>query len=298
MPPQTLKRPTEDVSYSNDEDEYDTWVNKKKSRYLYTYKLKSQSPDLFQNESESIHSTQSKATIEVTDLLDFSSVTSCQSDCDCDDSSQSDCDCDDSSQSDCDSSSQSDLSECEVVTTKNIFLDTEKSYIFDTDLQIFISETNFKSQVVFEKCCQCQKPNSNHNFQYCNQCFKYRMQLFESTSNPKPKSIKRLYNMANRAEENYLPKDCQSSSTSNSQESLNSLGISGLCLSQDTSNIFENATDNCNICFLKPKNGIFNHGKTAHVYCCYTCAKHIWSRSGKCPICNLKIRYVTKAVRA
>jgi len=50
-----------------DEDEYDTWVNKKKSRYLYTYKLKSQSPDLFQNindsdESESIHSTQSKAT--------------------------------------------------------------------------------------------------------------------------------------------------------------------------------------------------------------------------------------------
>nr|BAH70737.1 ACYPI004396 [Acyrthosiphon pisum]BAH70738.1 ACYPI004396 [Acyrthosiphon pisum] len=124
------------------------------------------------------------------------------------------------------------------------------------------------------------------------------MQLFESTSNPKPKSIKRLYNMANRAEENYLPKDCQSSSTSNSQESLNSLGISGLCLSQDTSNIFENATDNCNICFLKPKNGIFNHGKTAHVYCCYTCAKHIWSRSGKCPICNLKIRYVTKAVRA
>lgn len=126
----------------------------------------------------------------------------------------------------------------------------------------------------------------------------HRLQLFESTSNRKPKSIKRLNSMANRAEENYLPKDYQdSSSTSNSQESLNSLGVSGLCLSSQgsTSNI---STNNCNICYLKPKNGIFNHGKTAHVYCCYTCAKQIWSRSGKCPICNLKIRYVTKAVHA
>ncbi|XP_015363610.1 PREDICTED: E3 ubiquitin-protein ligase Mdm2-like isoform X2 [Diuraphis noxia] len=278
MPPQTLKRPTEDVSYSNDEDEYDTWVNKKKSRYLYTYKLKSQSPDLFQNindsdQSESIHSTQSKDTIEVADLLDFSSVTSCHSDCDCDGSSQSDCDYK--------SSSLSDSSECEV-TKNDIFLDIENGYVpDDTDLQIFISETNFKSSLIFRKCCQCQKPNSNLNFQYCNQCFKYRMQLFENSSNSKPKSIKRFYNMANRTEENYLPKDCQeSSSTSNSQESLNSLGISGLCLSQDsTSNTFENTTNSCNICFLKPKNGIFNHGKTAHVYCCYTCAKHIWSRS-------------------
>ncbi|CAH1724698.1 unnamed protein product [Aphis gossypii] len=273
----------------------DTWVNKKKSRYLYTYKLKS-SDDLFEHindsdQSESIDSTQSKATIEVADILDFSSVTSCPSDCDCD--SQN------SSQSDCvyKSSSQSESE----VSKDDIFLGVEDNYDpDDSDLEKFISETDFKFPVVFQKCCKCQKPNSNHYFQYCNQCFKNRMQLFESTSKPKPKSIKRLYNMANRTEENYIPRDCQeSSSTSNSQESLNSLGISGLCLSQEsTSNTFENTTNSCNVCFLKPKNGIFNHGKTAHVYCCYTCAKHIWSRSGKCPICNLKIRYVTKAVRA
>ncbi|XP_025194683.1 protein Mdm4-like isoform X2 [Melanaphis sacchari] len=294
MPPQTLKRPTEDVYNSDDEyDMGDTWVNKKKSRYLYTYKLKSPD-DLFENindsdQSESIDSTQSKATIEVGDILDFSSVTSCPSDCDCDsqNSSQSD--------SDYKSSSQSESE----ISKNDIFL--EDGYVpEDTDLQIFISESNFKFPVIFKNCCKCQKPNSNHYFQYCNQCFKHRMQLIESTSNPKPKSIKRLYNMPNRTEENYLPKDSQeSSSTSNSQESLNSLGISGLCLSQDNTldNTFENTTNSCNVCFLKPKNGIFNHGKTAHVYCCYTCAKHIWSRSGKCPICNLKIRYVTKAVR-
>ncbi|XP_026806853.1 E3 ubiquitin-protein ligase Mdm2-like [Rhopalosiphum maidis] len=295
MNPQTLKRPTEDV-YSSGDDEYDmgdTWVNKKKSRYLYTYKLKSPD-DLFENindsdQSESIDSTQSKATIEVADILDFSS--NCPSDCDCD--SQ------DSSQSDCDSKSSS-QSESEVVSDNDIFLNIDNGYIPDTDVKVFIPETDFKFPVIFKKCCICQKPNSNYYFQYCNQCFKHRMQFFESTPNPKPKSIKRLYNMTNRTVENYLPRDCQeSSSTSNSQESLNSLGISTLCLSQDnTSNAFENTTNTCNICFLKPKNGIFNHGKTAHVYCCYTCAKHIWSRSGKCPICNLKIRYVTKAVHA
>lgn len=59
------------------------------------------------------------------------------------------------------------------VTKNDIFLDIENGYVpEDTDLQIFISETNFKSPLIFRKCCQCQKPNSNLNFQYCNQCFK------------------------------------------------------------------------------------------------------------------------------
>lgn len=87
-----------------------------------------------------------------------------------------------------------------------------------------------------------------------------------------------------------------SSSCKDSQES-SSFGLSGLHLTQaNMSGTFENATNLCNICFLKPKNGIFNHGKTGHNYCCYSCAKQIWNKSGKCPICNLKVRYVTKAV--
>jgi len=49
--------------------------------------------------------------VEVADLLDFSSVTSCYTDCDCDDSSQSDCDYI--------SSSQLDPSECEIVSINN-----------------------------------------------------------------------------------------------------------------------------------------------------------------------------------
>jgi len=87
------------------------------------------------------------------------------------------------------------------------------------------------------------------------------------------------------------------SSCKDSQES-SSFGLSGLCLSQESKcDTFQNSANLCNVCFLKPKNGIFNHGKTGHVYCCYSCAKQIWRKSGKCPICNLKVRYVTKIVR-
>lgn len=89
--------------------------------------------------------------------------------------------------------------------------------------------------------------------------------------------------------------DSTGSVTSNSQESV-SLGISDLCLSQEnTTDILENS-NKCNICFLKPKNGIFNHGEIGHMYCCYKCAKHVWAKTGRCPICNTKVKYVTKAV--
>lgn len=143
------------------------------------------------------------------------------------------------------------------------------------------------------------------------------MQLFESKPGSKPKSIKRLTKMSNYVQESGLCKNsrelnhlehcpsysqdssCASISQepciSNSQES-GSFGISGLCVESlnNTIDMFQNSINLCSVCLLKPKNGIFNHGKSAHVYCCYNCAKQIWNRSGKCPICNLKIRYVTK----
>lgn len=89
-------------------------------------------------------------------------------------------------------------------------------------------------------------------------------------------------------------KDSQECHPTVSQES-GSFGISGLWLSQEsTTDTFENTGNLCNVCFLRPKNGVFNHGNTAHVYCCYTCAKKIWYKNKKCPICGLKIRYVIK----
>lgn len=80
--------------------------------------------------------------------------------------------------------------------------------------------------------------------------------------------------------------------TSYSQES-GSFGISSMSLKCKT-DVLKNSLNLCSICLLKPKNGIFNHGNTSHLYCCYTCAKRIWIRKGKCPICNSKVSYVTK----
>lgn len=118
------------------------------------------------------------------------------------------------------------------------------------------------------------------------------MQLFESYPDPQPKSIKRLNVMVNHAEGSNPHKE---SFTSNSQES-GSFGISDLCLSQETDKS-ENTVNACNICFIRTKNGLVNHGKTSHLYSCYTCAKLIWSRTGKCPICNVKIKSVTKVFK-
>lgn len=58
------------------------------------------------------------------------------------------------------------------VSNNDIFLNIDNGYIPDTDVKVFIPETDFKFPLIFEKCCICQKPNSNHYFQYCNQCFK------------------------------------------------------------------------------------------------------------------------------
>lgn len=93
--------------------------------------------------------------------------------------------------------------------------------------------------------------------------------------------------------------------TLQSQESGISLGMSNSQESNseksniepDEMNMIEDKTESfCNVCFINPKNSIFNHGKTGHIFCCYKCAKKIFSQSGKCPICNFKIKYVTKLI--
>lgn len=135
------------------------------------------------------------------------------------------------------------------------------------------------------------------------------MHLFENNPNPiTKKRIKHLNKLSNCEVENSShftnsqePSTSSQETTtsishklsqSNTQES-GSFGLSKLCMSNKIDKSY--TAELCNICFIKPKDGIFNHHKTGHVYCCYTCAKHIWIQSGKCPICNLKIRYVTRA---
>ncbi len=50
----------------------------------------------------------------------------------------------------------------------------------------------------------------------------------------------------------------------------------------------------CRFCFANPKNGVFVHGNSLHLCCCYKCAVKVWKKRKSCPICNCKIKNVTK----
>lgn len=50
----------------------------------------------------------------------------------------------------------------------------------------------------------------------------------------------------------------------------------------------------CRFCMVNPKNGVFLHKNFVHVCCCYKCALKVWKKRKTCPICNCKIKNVTK----
>lgn len=111
---------------------------------------------------------------------------------------------------------------------------------------------------------------------------------------PKPKSFKRLRMFSGIKEDN-LFKNSQKSGVSNLQLS-GSMDIPSLYPSQEGLDYSNDVENLCNICFKMPKNGIFNHGKIGHIYCCYPCAKKLKKKSNRCPICNVKITFITKMI--
>lgn len=50
----------------------------------------------------------------------------------------------------------------------------------------------------------------------------------------------------------------------------------------------------CRFCMVNPKNGVFVHNNCLHLCCCYKCAVKVWMKRKSCPICNCKIKKVTK----
>lgn len=137
------------------------------------------------------------------------------------------------------------------------------------------------------------------------------MEFFVNRPHPKSKIFKRLRVSSNKEEkkEDVLPTsspDCgktishDTSISCSHQSSL--IGLSSMHLSQEEHikssriNTLANKYDLCNICFRMPKNGLFHHGKFSHNYCCYPCTKKLWSKSNKCPLCNTKIKSISKMI--
>lgn len=123
------------------------------------------------------------------------------------------------------------------------------------------------------------------------------MDYFISRPSPKPKHMKKMlkYKKEGNSFENV-----QESSLLISKE-FGTIGVSSFSLKDnfDLKNEIkplENTDHLCNICNVMPKNGVFNHGKVGHVYCCYPCAKQWWKKFYNCPVCNAKIKFVTNMI--
>jgi len=121
------------------------------------------------------------------------------------------------------------------------------------------------------------------------------MDFFES----KPKPI-----IGKRSKLGSLVKDSQDSGLSNSQQSLTNTQSIHCSWMKEITNLKNNENNTvaivqktkklCDICLVNSKNGLFHHGKIGHVYCCYSCANEIQKQSNKCPLCNVKLKCVTK----
>jgi E3 ubiquitin-protein ligase Mdm2 len=56
----------------------------------------------------------------------------------------------------------------------------------------------------------------------------------------------------------------------------------------------ESTSAMCNSCDARPKDGVFVHNTSGHNWCCYVCAKKIWKRTNRCPVCNRTVMKVIK----
>ncbi|XP_025192309.1 protein Mdm4-like [Melanaphis sacchari] len=303
----TLKRKMSNMTTNNteiidlnDEDADVTWGGKR-TRYVYNYTLQSNNLITDTDDSdvtESVHSIQSKTTMEAISEADLSTDKSCASDCECADQTEFDVV---STSSSCLMNIESNTSDSSTLIdfkiTKNIIncdkIDTENGYLpDDTDVQVTSSKTHLPPPACFKTCLQCRKENPNPYFQYCFVCFRYRMDFFGTKPRSKTKNVKRL-NVSKPTKDSNFFQDFQKSNQSNSLQGD----------STQTKNVVNNITpmneninNICNICYVMPKNGVFNHGKIGHIYCCYSCAKKLWKKSNKCPLCNVKIKFVTKMI--
>lgn len=65
-------------------------------------------------------------------------------------------------------------------------------------------------------------------------------------------------------------------------------------ITADINDINDSNLGICRFCMVNPKNGVFVHSNCLHLCCCYKCAVKVWKKRKSCPICNCKIKNVTK----
>lgn len=54
----------------------------------------------------------------------------------------------------------------------------------------------------------------------------------------------------------------------------------------------------CLMCCQRPKNASLIHGRLGHQVCCYPCAKKLWKKQARCPVCRRKVERIIKIIQA
>ena len=120
------------------------------------------------------------------------------------------------------------------------------------------------SQVAVGKCSDClESPCAAPQLRLCGKCWLKRRE-----EQKRPKSDRR-----NKGKEKMKNSESNSkNSESNSKEEKNL----------------------CSFCVVREKDAGFVHGSVVHRICCYRCAKRLFKRRQRCPVCRQKIEKIAK----
>ncbi|XP_066265358.1 E3 ubiquitin-protein ligase Mdm2-like isoform X1 [Branchiostoma lanceolatum] len=161
------------------------------------------------------------------------------------------------------------------------------------------------------KCDKCPMRNSPYQ-RYCSHCWALRKDWFPEVHNSGQRSTLQRSNSCPEAQsmenddtaspaepspgvvsppERTISTDSAFSSLGSSSQEVNSApGATGV--SQD--HVGAVVMEPCMICLSRPKVASMVHGRTAHLVCCYTCAKKLYKRGKPCPVCRRPIQMVVK----
>lgn len=74
--------------------------------------------------------------------------------------------------------------------------------------------------------------------------------------------------------------------------------LADLKIKEESSRTDQPISNLCEFCCLRPKNASLIHGRLGHQVCCYPCAKKLWKKQARCPVCRRKVEKIVKIIQA
>jgi len=175
----------------------------------------------------------------------------------------------------------------------------------DSESEINVNKNLFKSKNEF-KCIKCEK-HLPHPFKYCSECWLNNSKNIPKRSNPRKRKknfktnvvpLKKIHLSDEEIQLNVSDEEIQLNVSENqihlSDEEIQ-LNVSENQIHLSDEEIQLNVSENqinCSMCCDTKVNSSFIHGQTEHHVCCYACAKKIFNKHKRCPVCRKLIEKI------